>query len=187
MKYSPGADRVDLYLEREEDRAVLRIQDYGLGIPEEAKDKMFTKFYRVDNTDRRQIGGTGLGLAICKEIAEAHDGSLRFESEMGAGTTFFLDMPLYREEGVGGSLVILEDDVNLSHLMAEAVGRLGLPVVKFRAAEEALRALSAQGEPPPASGSSTSCWRAKKRLGLSRRPLPPSAPRRDAGHRVDRA
>ncbi|UUZ79372.1 cell wall metabolism sensor histidine kinase WalK [Paenibacillus sp. P26] len=72
VKYSPGADRVDVEVVEEDGMAVVRIRDYGLGIPEESREKMFTKFYRVDNSDRRKIGGTGLGLAIVREILIAH-------------------------------------------------------------------------------------------------------------------
>jgi signal transduction histidine kinase len=88
IKYSPDADAVNVVVQVEGDRVLTHVQDYGLGIPEEARDKMFTKFYRVDNSDRRKIGGTGLGLAIVKEIVEAHQGDLTYTSEMGKGSTF---------------------------------------------------------------------------------------------------
>lgn len=66
---------------------------------------MFTKFYRVDNSDRRQIGGTGLGLAIVKEIVEAHDGELSYTSELGAGSTFAVKLPLYEVSSAAGEAV----------------------------------------------------------------------------------
>lgn len=98
IKYSPGADEVQVSLVVEECHAILRVKDFGLGIPEDAKDKLFTKFYRVDNSDRRQIGGSGLGLAIAREIAEEHQGELTFDSVFGEGSIFSLKLPLYEED-----------------------------------------------------------------------------------------
>ncbi|MCZ8513016.1 ATP-binding protein [Paenibacillus filicis] len=94
VKYSPGADRVDVELLEQGGMAVIRIRDYGLGIPDEAKEKLFTKFYRVDNSDRRKIGGTGLGLAIVREIINAHGGTVEFDSTLGQGTTFTIRLEL---------------------------------------------------------------------------------------------
>ncbi|MDF2959117.1 MAG: PhoR protein [Paenibacillus sp.] len=79
IKYSPHADKVEVRIEKTGKQVKLLVTDYGLGIPEEARGKLFSKFFRVDNSDRRQIGGTGLGLAIVKEIVDAHRGSITFE------------------------------------------------------------------------------------------------------------
>jgi CheY-like chemotaxis protein len=138
IKYSPEADRVDVRIFRSEGRIVLEIQDYGLGIPLEAKESLFSKFYRVDNTDRRQIGGTGLGLAIVKEIMEAHHGTVSFESAMGEGSTFRIELELYRMQSLEQRIVILEDDDNLAKLMQVALSKLGLPTVQLRSTEEAM-------------------------------------------------
>ncbi len=54
---------------------------------------LFSKFYRVDNSDSRKIGGTGLGLSICKEIVRAHDGNIDVESILGEGTVFKVLLP----------------------------------------------------------------------------------------------
>ncbi|MFC0214785.1 MASE4 domain-containing protein [Paenibacillus chartarius] len=93
IKYAPDSKVTDLRLQVQGSAAFIHVQDYGLGIPDDAKPHMFTKFYRVDNTDRRKIGGTGLGLAIVKEIVEAHGGTVRFESELGKGSTFIVTLP----------------------------------------------------------------------------------------------
>lgn len=77
IKYSPASDTVDLTIHVNDGNVDIQIEDYGLGIPEDVIEKLFTRFYRVDNSDRRQIGGTGLGLAICKEIMDAHNGVIR--------------------------------------------------------------------------------------------------------------
>lgn len=93
VKYSPQAKAVDIRCSRQGDYIRTDVKDYGLGIPEDAREKLFTKFYRVDNSDRRQIGGTGLGLVIVKEIVEAHGGKLDFQSELGQGSTFSFWLP----------------------------------------------------------------------------------------------
>ena len=86
-------------------KVTIAIQDYGLGIPEEAHDQMFSKFFRVDNSDRRQIGGTGLGLAIVKEIVEGHSGHISYTSEMGHGTTFRIELDQYEISAWMGKLL----------------------------------------------------------------------------------
>ncbi|WKL03808.1 PAS domain S-box protein [Paenibacillus amylolyticus] len=88
VKYSPGADRIDVTLWEEEEWLCLDVRDYGIGIAEQEKDMLFNKFYRVDNSDHRQIGGTGIGLYISRKIVEDHKGTLTFISAPGKGSTF---------------------------------------------------------------------------------------------------
>ncbi|WP_261305530.1 MASE4 domain-containing protein [Paenibacillus andongensis] len=92
IKYSPGATKIDIYVETDNGKVLIKIQDYGLGIPAEALDKLFTRFYRVDNSDRRKIGGTGLGLSIVKEIIEAHHGKVVVDTELGKGSIFIVQL-----------------------------------------------------------------------------------------------
>ncbi|WP_164821314.1 MASE4 domain-containing protein [Paenibacillus koleovorans] len=92
IKYSPGATRVDIYVETDNGTVLIKVQDYGLGIPPEALDKLFTRFYRVDNSDRRQIGGTGLGLSIVKEIIETHHGTIIIDTSLGKGSIFIVQL-----------------------------------------------------------------------------------------------
>ncbi|MFD0694038.1 ATP-binding protein [Paenibacillus sp. GCM10027628] len=149
IKYSPGADQVDIRLAAFDGRVAISIQDYGLGIPEEANAHMFSKFFRVDNSDRRQIGGTGLGLAIVKEIIEGHHGHISFTSEMGKGTTFIIELEQYELSAMDGQIVIFEDDDNLAKLIQVALGKLNLPSMQLRSAEEGILALNrSQGEGP---------------------------------------
>jgi two-component system phosphate regulon sensor histidine kinase PhoR len=70
----------------------LWVQDDGPGIPPEAKDRVFERFYRVDRARSRETGGTGLGLAIVKHIVQAHGGEVWVKSELDAGTTFFFTL-----------------------------------------------------------------------------------------------
>ena len=74
--------------------AEVAITDTGLGIPADQQAHMFQKFFRVDAPDRAGIPGTGLGMYVTKQFIEGMDGTLRFESEHGKGTTFFFTVPL---------------------------------------------------------------------------------------------
>jgi PAS domain S-box-containing protein len=69
------------------------VHDTGPGIPPEDASHLFQKFYRVDNSATRTIGGTGLGLFICRKIIELYNGRIWVESEVGKGSTFFIDLP----------------------------------------------------------------------------------------------
>ncbi|MEW8975695.1 MAG: ATP-binding protein, partial [Exiguobacterium sp.] len=94
IKYSPAGGTIDIQLTRHASRVTVAIQDEGIGIPASAMSNLFQKFYRVDNSDTRQIGGTGLGLSICREIARGHDGEIHVESIEGQGSTFTVELPL---------------------------------------------------------------------------------------------
>ncbi len=72
------------------------VRDDGPGIPAEALDRVFERFYRVDKARSRDQGGTGLGLSIVKHIVQAHGGEVRAESEPGHGATFFFTLPEFQ-------------------------------------------------------------------------------------------
>ena len=91
-KFSFKDKEVEVALTRHNDRLLISITDYGMGIPEEFKDKVFEKFTQYDSSDTRQKGGTGLGLSISKLIIENHGGHIGFTSE-GDATTFYVDLP----------------------------------------------------------------------------------------------
>ncbi len=82
----------------DEARVELTVRDDGPGIPLEAKERVFERFYRVDKARSREQGGTGLGLAIVKNVMQAHGGEVRVESAPGAGTTFFLTLSAMKDE-----------------------------------------------------------------------------------------
>lgn len=71
----------------------ISIQDSGVGIPAEDVPHLFQKFYRVDNSDTREIGGTGLGLYLCRKLIESMDGRIWVESEFKKGSTFYVEIP----------------------------------------------------------------------------------------------
>jgi PAS domain S-box-containing protein len=93
MKYTKEGE-VSLGVEKMEDgRVKVYVSDTGVGIPEEEKKKMFNKFVRGEKVQRMETEGSGLGLFISKNIIEAHNGEIGFESEEGVGSTFFFILP----------------------------------------------------------------------------------------------
>ena len=72
----------------------ITVADSGMGIPAEAIDRIFERFYRVDKSHSKEIGGTGLGLAITRSAITAHKGTVTVESTLGEGTTFLVKIPL---------------------------------------------------------------------------------------------
>ncbi len=79
---------------REAEWVELAVQDTGVGIPPEVIPRIFDRFYQVDSSTTRQHGGTGLGLAIVKRILDAHGAPITVESLQGAGTTFYIRLPV---------------------------------------------------------------------------------------------
>ena len=92
MKYSPPGSSVRFQLQCQDHQAIFQIQDSGIGISTEDQKKLFEPFYRATNVGN--IPGTGLGLAIVKKCTEVHQGTLSVHSEIGAGTTFTVVLPL---------------------------------------------------------------------------------------------
>ena len=84
--------KIDIFAEDLPDEVKVSIKDNGIGLPNDALDKIFKKFYQVDTSSTREKGGSGLGLSICKGIVEAHDGKIWVESELGKGATFFFTL-----------------------------------------------------------------------------------------------
>jgi signal transduction histidine kinase len=91
IKYSPGRSEITLEVTQDDDSAVLRVRDNGIGIPAHDLDRVFSRFYRAGNVGA--VDGTGLGLAGARQIAEQHGGSLSLASEEGVGTTVTLRLP----------------------------------------------------------------------------------------------
>lgn len=93
FKYTAQPGSVELSLEKNGGRVVITVRDSGIGIPEEDKDKIFDRFYRVDKARSREQGGVGLGLAIAQWIVAQHRGSIAVESKPGQGSVFRLELP----------------------------------------------------------------------------------------------
>jgi two-component sensor kinase, probably involved in phosphate sensing len=92
IKYTPSGD-VTVDITGDDKQISISVKDSGIGIPAEDIPHLFQKFYRVDNSDTREIGGTGLGLYLSRRLAEAMSGNLRVESKYKGGSTFYLEIP----------------------------------------------------------------------------------------------
>jgi signal transduction histidine kinase len=95
VKYSPRGGKITVELGHHDQSVSIKVKDQGIGIPSDALDRLFDKFYRVDNSDSREIGGTGLGLPICQEIVRGHAGQIHVESVQHQGSTFTVVIPSY--------------------------------------------------------------------------------------------
>jgi two-component system phosphate regulon sensor histidine kinase PhoR len=93
VKYCPPGTPIVIGATQRENDVEFFVRDSGLGIASEHLPRLFQRFYRVDKARSRESGGTGLGLAIVKHIVLAHGGSVRVESELNHGSTFFFTLP----------------------------------------------------------------------------------------------
>jgi len=93
IKYTPKGDVVIDIGGDDNDHIIISVADSGIGIPKEDQGHLFQKFYRVDNTDTREIGGTGLGLYLCRRLVEAMNGRIWVDSEYKQGSTFYVEIP----------------------------------------------------------------------------------------------
>ncbi len=94
IKYTPVGGSVWVRLKESNNEAVIEVEDTGIGIEPDDKERIFERFYRVDKARSRELGGTGLGLAIVRHIVMAHNGRIEVESLSGSGTTFRIYLPL---------------------------------------------------------------------------------------------
>ncbi|HZB97702.1 MAG TPA: GAF domain-containing sensor histidine kinase, partial [Candidatus Sulfotelmatobacter sp.] len=94
VKFSDGRGAVRVIVETPSSSTVrITVADEGVGIPDAELERIFERFYQVDNTTTRRYGGTGMGLALVKRVVEAHGASIRVESAPGIGTRFIVDWP----------------------------------------------------------------------------------------------
>jgi PAS domain S-box-containing protein len=102
VKFNHPGGSVTVGIHSVDDQVEVTVTDTGIGIPPEAQDKVFTRFYQYDSSSTRKYGGTGIGLSIAQDIARLHGSRITVSSEEGAGTTFRFSLPLRharREEG----------------------------------------------------------------------------------------
>jgi two-component system sensor histidine kinase SenX3 len=95
IAYSPNGSAVSISRRRRGDNVEIAVTDRGIGIDRAEQERVFERFFRVDQARSRATGGTGLGLAIVKHVAANHNGSIRLWSQPGTGSTFTLSIPAY--------------------------------------------------------------------------------------------
>jgi PAS domain S-box-containing protein len=93
-KFSAGAPQVDIEVVVDEDAAKVKVTDHGVGIPDDFKNEIFGAFAQANNGNTRKQGGTGLGLKISKGLILTMKGEIGFDTQAGAGTTFWFALPL---------------------------------------------------------------------------------------------
>ena len=94
VKYNVDNGWVKVTLNADHKNFHIKVADSGVGIPEDCKEQVFERFYRVDKARSRDTGGTGLGLAITRNVIRMHKGSIKLYSESGEGTTFTIKIPM---------------------------------------------------------------------------------------------
>ena len=98
IKYNMPGGKLTVTLSRQDENAVLIVSDTGVGIPEDALEHIFERFYRVDKARSRATGGSGLGLSIVRAIVQRNRGEIFVESTIDQGTTFTVSFPLFDTE-----------------------------------------------------------------------------------------
>jgi len=93
LKYGDQGGKILIGAGENEEGVQFYVRDFGAGIPSEHLPRLFERFYRVDKARSRESGGTGLGLAIVKHVVRAHSGTIRAESELNHGSTFYFTLP----------------------------------------------------------------------------------------------
>ena len=94
FKYSRESKVIDVRLFREDNNVIFSVQDYGVGIRKEDREKIFSRFYRAGEELSQNVKGSGIGLAIVKQIVEAHRGKITVESSPGKGSKFIVKLPV---------------------------------------------------------------------------------------------
>jgi PAS domain S-box-containing protein len=135
VKFSPPEAAVEVKVLRRDAWARVEVRDRGPGIAEEFRARMFQKFSQADSSDARARGGTGLGLNISKAIVERLGGTLGFESEVGHGSMFYLELPVHGEAHAAPSsctsrpcVLVCEDDPEIARLVAMMLDKAGFGV-----------------------------------------------------------
>ncbi len=94
IKYTPEGGTITIRGHRDGRQIIVGVHDEGIGIPEEDLERVFERFYRVDNEVTWRTSGVGLGLALCRGIIAAHGGHIWAESQLGEGSTFYFTLPV---------------------------------------------------------------------------------------------
>ena len=137
---------------RDASRVYLSVEDTGVGIAPEAREKVFERFAQADGSTTRQFGGTGLGLAICRRLVELMGGAIGLESQLGKGTRFWVDLMLPevpdatlapallpRLDGV--RVLVVDDSPTHLDILTTQLAGWGMAVTSVESGDQALRAM----------------------------------------------
>ena len=132
---------------------LVKIVDTGIGIPEEAQEKLFDHFTQVDASTTRKYGGTGLGLAICKQLIEMMGGNINVTSKEGKGSTFYFNLKLpvseeieediFQKQDISNIKILIVDDNSINRkVLSERFERWNIAWEEASSANEALQILN---------------------------------------------
>jgi signal transduction histidine kinase len=99
IKFSNEGGKVTVGCARRGRKVRIIVRDFGIGIPDGFKEKVFDRFTQLDSSDQRHVGGTGLGMSISKEIVEKLNGTIDYDSKFGEGTEFFIEFDALETDG----------------------------------------------------------------------------------------
>jgi len=94
IKYSTKKNEIDVMVVKDKNNILIKVKDYGIGIPHDELNKVFEKFYQGSNATRLSTKGTGLGLTLVRHTIESHGGEVKVESKINQGSTFTLSLPI---------------------------------------------------------------------------------------------
>ena len=151
-KFSPEGGQVVVVVSEHDGMLRVSVSDRGGGVPVEFRERVFERFSQADTSDTRKKGGTGLGLSISKAIVERHDGAIGFESEPGAGATFWFEVPRWNSPVRASApgpvdaprVLVCDDNVDVADLLSILLKDAGYEVDIAFSAEEARKLLQAR-------------------------------------------
>nr|WP_248282281.1 ATP-binding protein [Mucilaginibacter robiniae] len=113
VKYSPKANQVIVSVKVAGPEVIVRVQDFGIGIPQQEQSRLFQRFGRTESIKKTTIPGTGLGLHLAAELIKLQGGTIGLSTQENQGSTFYFTLPLYESFNVNtGSL---ENTSKFSH------------------------------------------------------------------------
>ena len=188
VKFNRADGRITVELTPKEDCVHVAVHDTGIGIPPEALDRVFTRFYQFDSSSTRKYGGTGIGLSISQDIARLHGTRITVSSEVGKGSTFRFVLPMAgarhaeaRDSGGEGEapgtrllVELITQDRALSSQVRALLQSEGMDVIHALDAQHALPWRS--GTVPTALWSTASRTTKRKRVRCSMRSWRTSRP-----------
>lgn len=155
VKFSPRDGAIELRAERRESRVRVMVSDHGPGIAPEFQDRLFNKFFQADASSTREKGGTGLGLHISRQIIEHMGGQIGFDTQVGEGTTMWIELPALAAEAVvqplqeampaelGQRVLVCEDDDRVAWLIQKMLTKEGFAADVVHSIADARRQLKA--------------------------------------------
>ncbi len=147
VKFNENGGRVSLDIRPTDESVDIAVRDTGIGIPQEALDKVFTRFYQYDSSSTRKYGGTGIGLSISQDIVRLHGGRITVESRPGEGSVFRFSLPLPSgarrheepdEELTGWLVEVVCEDRSLSNHLRNVLLSEGIDAIHAAHADRAV-------------------------------------------------